>query len=171
VPGVAWVATDPQCRSIDGNSRANELLEPALGEKLSASAPMQTRPFFAPDGRALSAAVLKAGDTLVRRYQTEGRRQQGKGISGNRGVRRKHEVEPVYVASSEPADGVGKEVEPKWRMAPMPLSLCMIWPVIETLAWQRRKPGASARSSAAPMRCGGWRSAAYRHGPALQRAA
>ena len=83
MPGVAWVATDPQCRSIDGNSRANELLEPALGEKLSASAPMQTRPFFAPDGRALSAAVLKAGDTLVRRYQTEGRRQQGKGIAGN----------------------------------------------------------------------------------------
>lgn len=35
---------------------------------------------------AQAAVPGEAWDTMVRRYRTEGRRQQGKGISGNRGV-------------------------------------------------------------------------------------
>ncbi|MCK4417533.1 MAG: hypothetical protein KAV99_05150, partial [Candidatus Latescibacteria bacterium] len=42
-------------------------------------------------------------NNMVRRYRTEGQRQQGRGITRNGMSERKHEAELVYVANSEPA--------------------------------------------------------------------
>ena len=58
VPVAVWVTSDPQCLTIVGNRKANEMYEASAGENVSATSVPQARAFFAPDGRELNASEL-----------------------------------------------------------------------------------------------------------------